>query len=103
MNSTTADLFRMFLRDEIIKSSLSPGGGGTKKVVGTKVVNVTKLLNDLSFWVEVERYKNLADIVNAAKTKGTHTPEDDIMVFKKAHAIVNCYVDSAVSPRVQVS
>ena len=49
------------------------------------------------------RYKDIADVVNAGKANGTHTPEDDIMVHKKAHAIVNCYIDSAVSPRVQVS
>ena len=35
--------------------------------------------------------------------KGTHTPEDDILMHKKAHAIVNCYIDSAVTPRVQVA
>ena len=98
MNPAIANLFRDFLQSEVIKGcTVSP-----KKVIGTKVVNVTKLLNDLSFWAEVERYKNLADIVNAAKASGTHTPEDDIMVHKKAHAIVNCYIDSAVFPRVQV-
>ena len=63
---------------------------------------MTKLLNDLSFWAEVERYKDLADIVNATKLGKAHTPEDDIMVHKKAHAIINCYIDSAVMPRVQV-
>lgn len=42
-------------------------------------------------------------MIRAGKEKGTHTPEDDIMVHKKAHAIVNCYIDSAVSPRVQAS
>ncbi len=35
--------------------------------------------------------------------KGTHTPEDDILMHKKAHALVNCYIDSAVSPRVQIN
>ena len=49
------------------------------------------------------RYKDLADIIKEGKLKGTHTPEDDILMHKKAHAIVNCYIDSAVSPRVQVS
>ena len=67
-----------------------------------QVVYVTKLLNDLSFWAEVERYKDLADIVNATRSSPYHTPEDDIMVHKKAHAIINCYIDSAVHPRVQV-
>ena len=68
-----------------------------------QVVYVTKLLNDLSFWAEVERYKDMADIVRASKKGRTHTPEDDIMVHKKAHAIINCFIDSAVMPRVQVT
>ena len=41
-------------------------------------------------------------MIRAGKDKGTYTPEDEIMIHKKAHAIVNCYIDSAVSPRVQV-
>ena len=51
MNGSTADMFRRFLHEEVIKVSHSTH----KKVIGTKVVNVTKLLNDLSFWAEVER------------------------------------------------
>ena len=67
-----------------------------------QVVYVTKLLNDLSFWAEVERYKDVADVVRAAKRGRSHTQEDDIMIYKKAHAIINCFIDSAVIPRVQV-
>lgn len=67
-----------------------------------QVVYVTKLLNDLSFWAEVERYKDIADIVRETKRGRQGTPEDDIIVHKKAHAIINCYIDSAVIPRVQV-
>ena len=55
MNSSTADMFRKFLHEEVIKGNHST----YKKVIGTKVVNVTKLLNDLSFWAEVERYNLL--------------------------------------------
>ena len=51
MNPSAAELFRSFLQEEVIKAS----SGSHKKVVGTKVVNVTKLLNDLYFWAEVER------------------------------------------------
>ena len=67
-----------------------------------QVVYVTKLLNDLSFWAEVERYKEVADVVRAATRGRSHSPEDDIVVHKKAHAIINCFIDSAVTPRVQV-
>ena len=51
MNSVTAKQFRDFLRNEAIRGN----AGHNKKLVGTKVVYVTKLLNDLSFWAEVER------------------------------------------------
>ena len=51
MNPSTAELFRNFLQEEVVKAS----SGSHKKVVGTKVVNVTKLLSDLYFWAEVER------------------------------------------------
>ena len=48
------------------------------------------------------RFKDIADVINAAKDSGNYTPEDEIMIHKKAHAIVNCYIDSSVPPRVQV-
>lgn len=51
MHPATAALFHSYLKDEVVKGNT----GGHKKVIGTKVVNVTKLLNDLSFWAEVER------------------------------------------------
>jgi len=51
MDPLTAEEFRGFLRDEAIKGA----SGNSKKLIGTKVINVTKLLNDLSFWAEVER------------------------------------------------
>ena len=55
MDPLMADLFRNFLKEEVIKGNTS----GPKKVIGTKVVYVTKLLNDLAFWAEVERLVDL--------------------------------------------
>ena len=49
-----------------------------------------------------DRFKDMADVVNAAKNSGNYTPEDEIMIHKKAHAIVNCYIDSSAPPKVQV-
>ena len=49
------------------------------------------------------RYKDLVSTVSDGQKMGTHTPEDFIMVHKKAHAIVNCYLDSTISPRIQVN
>ena len=77
---------------------MSPSRHVTVQTCPTTFFSDFKLVNFLLF-----RYKDIADIINAAKVSGTHTPEDDIMVHKKAHAIINCYIDSAVSPRVQVA
>ena len=43
--------FKKYLAREVIKGDTT----GKKKLIGKKVVNVTKLLNDLAFWMEVER------------------------------------------------
>lgn len=76
---------------------------GPKKLIGNKVVNMLKLHSDLSFWMEMERYRDMADIISAAKMSGSHSPEDDYIVHRKAHAIVNCFIDSPVHPRIQVN
>lgn len=75
---------------------------GPKRLVGNKVVYMLKLHSDLSFWIEMERYRDMADIIGAAKTSGSHCPEDDYILHRKAHAIVNCFIDSPVHPRIQV-
>ena len=75
---------------------------GTKKLIGTKMINLMKLHNDLSFWLEIERYRDMADSIIASKNNGTYYPEDDYILHRKAHAIVNSYVDSTVHPRIQV-
>lgn len=45
----------------------------------------------------------MADVINAAKDSGNYTPEDEIMIHKKAYAIINCYIDSSVPPKIQVT
>lgn len=49
------------------------------------------------------RYKDIFDMLSASKISGYHVPEDDIIIHKKVTAIVNCYIDSVVIPKVQVS
>jgi hypothetical protein len=99
-DAKTLGLFKKYLASEALGGD---GSGKNKKFVGNQIVNVTKLLNDLSFWAEVERYKDIADVVNLAKESGSYTPEDEIMIHKKAHAVINCYIDSSVPPRIQIN
>ena len=51
MDPPTLTLFKKYLANEVLNGDVS----GKKKLIGSKVINVTKLLNDLSFWAEVER------------------------------------------------
>lgn len=53
MDTKTLSLFKKFLTIEVLNGDVSGKG---KKLIGRRVVNVTKLLSDLSFWAEVERY-----------------------------------------------
>jgi hypothetical protein len=42
-------------------------------------------------------------MVKREQVKKIHNPEDFILVHKKAHAIVNCYMDSTIKPRIQIN
>ena len=72
MDAGTYEVFKKFLTQEVIKGTqknvtliisrtqqcitVCVGNRyGAKRVFGTKVVNITKLLCDLEFWMEVER------------------------------------------------
>ena len=52
MDPPTLELFKSYLRSVVLGGTFS---SGAKKMVGKKMINVAKLLNDLSFWAEVER------------------------------------------------
>ena len=52
MDPPTLELFKSYLCRVVLQGNFS---SGAKKMMGKKMVNVTKLLNDLSFWAEVER------------------------------------------------
>lgn len=57
----------------------------------------------MSIPLHICRYKDLVTMVKEGQKKRTHTPEDFILVHKKAHAIVNCYMDSTIKPRIQIN
>lgn len=52
MDPPTLEQFKSYLRSEVLQGNLS---AGAKKLIGKRMINVTKLLCDLSFWAEVER------------------------------------------------
>lgn len=52
MDPKILQMFKKYLAKEVLKGDSITD---RKKILGNRVINVTKLLNDLSFWAEVER------------------------------------------------
>ncbi|XP_071482399.1 uncharacterized protein [Diadema antillarum] len=98
-------LFKDFLGREIQREVEKQRATGvvSKRIIGGKIVMVDKLQNDLCFWAEVERFKQLADNAARAAAAGTYTLEDEEYVQKKANAIIDVFLDSFVPPRVQIN
>ncbi|XP_057302153.1 regulator of G-protein signaling protein-like [Hydractinia symbiolongicarpus] len=74
-----------------------------KIVINNKLVHTEKLVKDLNFWSEVERYKDFADAVVLCAKLGNYTKDDELVVVKKAYTIVDCFIDSQITPRVQIN
>ncbi|XP_015751662.1 PREDICTED: uncharacterized protein LOC107331568 [Acropora digitifera] len=74
----------------------------TRRMVNSKLVSVDRLVSDVEFWLEVERFKNLADHAAESARSGNYTLEDENLLLGKAKAIVKCFIDSDVPPRLQV-
>lgn len=73
-----------------------------RRMVNSKLVSVDRLISDVEFWLEVERFKNLADHAAQCARSGNYTLEDENLLIDKAKAIVRCFIDSDVPPRLQV-
>lgn len=74
----------------------------TRRMINSQFVNTDRLISDLEFWMEVERFKDQADYAIECARSGNYTLEDENLLLDKAKTIVKCYIDSDVPPRVQV-
>lgn len=72
-----------------------------RRVIKNQVINVGRLVNDLDFWIQTEKYKQMAD--EAGIPWGTQTSGEEAFVQRKAFAVINCFLDSEVPPRIQVN
>lgn len=71
-------------------------------MINNQFVNTDRLICDLEFWMEVERFKDQADCAIQSAKSGNYTLEDENLLLDKAKTIVKCFIDSDVPPRVQV-
>ena len=49
------------------------------------------------------RYEDFSDAVVLLAKLGCYTKDDEMIVMKKAKAIMKCFIDSQVPPRIQVN
>ncbi|XP_033626065.1 uncharacterized protein LOC117289176 [Asterias rubens] len=105
MSTATLNAFKTFFSKEVQREleKQKQTGVQSRRMISNKVIIVEKLQNDLSFWAEVERFKELADSAARAAASGTYTIDDEEMVQRKAKALIDCYIDSQVPPKVQIN
>ncbi|XP_071958760.1 uncharacterized protein, partial [Antedon mediterranea] len=105
MNPVLLNLFEKFVQKEVHKEleKQKQTGVQSKRMICNKVVIVDRIQNDLRFWAEVERYKQLTDNAARAASQGTYTIDDEEFVQLKARAIISCYIDSHVLPKLQIN
>ncbi|XP_062597372.1 regulator of G-protein signaling protein-like, partial [Saccostrea cucullata] len=72
----------------------------TRVVLRNRLVIVNKLVADLNFWNEVQKFKKHIDEIS---TRDNITKEDVEFLQLKAKSIIDCYLISEVLPRVQVN
>ena len=71
-------------------------------MINNQFVYTDRLISDLEFWMEVDRFKNQADYAIECARSGNYSLEDENLLLDKAKTIVKCFIDSDVPPRVQV-
>ncbi|XP_076809267.1 uncharacterized protein LOC143452259 isoform X2 [Clavelina lepadiformis] len=74
----------------------------SRKIFG-KQVTLNFLANDLTFWLEADRYVTMADNIQNIVMAGCYEQYDTDIVKEKSKRIVKCFLDSNVPPRTRVN
>jgi len=72
---------------------------------GMENMHVPQIYNFFRYlcsWPCSIRYKYVIDTAAENKKSGAYTQEIETIIHRKAHAIINCYLNSPVPPKVQV-
>ncbi|XP_062308796.1 regulator of G-protein signaling protein-like isoform X1 [Osmerus eperlanus] len=73
------------------------------RVINRKVIVVDFLVNDLSFYLECERFRSLADACTVMESAGMNGENDHDMLHKKADMIVMLFLKSEISPKLRIN
>ncbi|XP_048577113.1 uncharacterized protein LOC5521613 isoform X2 [Nematostella vectensis] len=75
----------------------------TRRMINNKFINTEKLVNDMYFWREVLKFKEIADNATECAKSGNYSRDDERQVTEKARTMVKVFIDSAFPPRVQIN
>jgi len=78
-------------------------GVPVRKVIKNKLVDMNRLVADLHFLAEGERYRTLCDNATEAAANGTYQAGDQRLLESKAKTIITCFLESEVPPRMQIN
>lgn len=74
-----------------------------RKSIKHKIVDMTKLVADLEFLAECERYGILCDNITHSALAGTSVDGDEDLLELKARSMLDCYIESHVQPKIQIN
>eukprot|EP00105_Crassostrea_gigas_P001305 XP_011413410.2 PREDICTED: regulator of G-protein signaling protein-like [Crassostrea gigas] len=99
-NEQEKDSKRKRVADKSLLTSSTIAAYQTRVVLRNRLVIINKLVADLNFWNEIQKFKKHIDEIS---TRENITKVDMDFLQLKAKAIVDCYLVSEVLPRVQVN
>ncbi|XP_047130326.1 regulator of G-protein signaling protein-like isoform X2 [Hydra vulgaris] len=111
-NKDTFRMFRDFLKLQYLMSGSSVGDtnnfaldkiSSSVIVINHKHVFIEKLVADLYFYCEVQKYRDFSDAVVECAKLGNYSNDDELVVVKKAYAIIDCFINSLVAPTLQIN
>uniref|UniRef100_A0A674BPX6 RGS domain-containing protein n=1 Tax=Salmo trutta TaxID=8032 RepID=A0A674BPX6_SALTR len=74
-----------------------------KRVINQKLITVEFLVNDLSFYLETESFRNMADSGTMMASAGMYGENDNALLHQKAEMIIKLFLKSEISPKLRVN
>ncbi|KAK6484310.1 regulator of G-protein signaling protein-like [Huso huso] len=74
-----------------------------RRVVNNKALTVGFIVNDLSFYLEAEKFRNLADAGRIMASAGMYGENDQAQLHSKAEMIIKLFLRSEISPKLRIN
>nr|XP_046213699.1 regulator of G-protein signaling protein-like [Oncorhynchus gorbuscha] len=74
-----------------------------RRVINHKLITVEFLVNDLSFYLETESFRNMADSGTMMASAGMYGENDNALLHQKAEMIIKLFLKSEISPKLRVN